>query len=62
MPVKFGLWRVDGESVEQVPPSGISSEERLEDILEQRIEILGLGDLFQIGRQIEPDQVPRRLF
>lgn len=55
MPVKFGLWRVDGESVEQVPPSGISSEERLEDILEQRIEILGLGDLFQIGRQVITD-------
>jgi hypothetical protein len=55
MPVKFGLWRVDGESVEQVPPSGISSEERLEDILEQRIEILGLGELFQIGRQVITD-------
>jgi len=55
MPVKFGLWRVDGESVEQVSPSGISSEERLEDILEQRIEILGLGELFQIGRQVITD-------
>jgi hypothetical protein len=33
MPVKFGLWRVDGKSVEQVPTSGIASEERLEDIL-----------------------------
>lgn len=55
MPVKFGLWRVDGDSVDQVPPSGISSEERLEDILELRIEILGLGDLFQIGRQIITD-------
>lgn len=52
MPVKFGLWRVDGDSVEQVPPSGISSEERLEDILELRIEILGLGNLFQVGRQV----------
>ena len=52
MAVKFGLWRVDGSSVEQVAPSGISSEERLEDILELRIEILGLGRLFQIGRQI----------
>jgi len=52
MPVKFGLWRVDGRSVEQVPISGIASEERLEDILEMKIEILGLGRLFQIGRQI----------
>jgi hypothetical protein len=55
MPVKFGLWRVEGASVEQVPPSGISSEERLEDILELRIEILGLGRLFQIGRQVITD-------
>jgi hypothetical protein len=52
MPVKFGLWRVDGHSVDQVPPSGISSEERLEGILELRIEILGLGKLFQSGRQV----------
>jgi len=52
MPVKFGLWRVDGDSVDQVPPSPIASEERLEDILEQRIEIIGLGNLFQIGRQV----------
>ena len=52
MPVKFGLWRVDSGSVEQVSPSGIPSEGHLEDILEQRIEILGLGSLFQIGRQI----------
>jgi hypothetical protein len=55
MPVKFGLWRVDGEAVEQVPPSSIASEERLEDILEARIEILGLGDLFTIGRQVITD-------
>lgn len=55
MPVKFGLWRVDGASVEQVPVSGISSEERLEDILERRVGILGLGNLFQIGRQVVTD-------
>lgn len=55
MPVKFGLWRVDGESVEQVPTGGIASEERLEDILEARIDILGLGNLFQIGRQVVTD-------
>jgi hypothetical protein len=52
MAVKFGLWRIDGESVEPVPSSVISSEERLEEILEARIDILGLGDLFQIGRQV----------
>jgi hypothetical protein len=52
MPVRFGLWRVDNDAVEQVLHSGFTSEERLEDILEHRIEILGLGNLFQIGRQV----------
>ncbi len=55
MPVKFGLWRLDGESVEQVPTIGITSEERLEEIIETRIDILGLGNLFQIGRQVITD-------
>jgi hypothetical protein len=55
MPVKFGLWRVDGERVEQVRTSDIASEERLEDILEARIDILDLGSLFQIGRQVVTD-------
>ncbi len=55
MPVKFGLWRVDGASVEQVPTSGIATEERLEAIIEARVDILGLGNLFQIGRQTITD-------
>jgi hypothetical protein len=49
MPVKFGLWRVDGTQVQQVPATTIASEERLEEIIQARIEILGLGNLFQIG-------------
>ena len=52
MPVKFGLWRVDADSVTQVPPSGIGSEERLEEVIEARIDILGLGNLMILGRQI----------
>jgi hypothetical protein len=55
MPVKFGLWRMDGQSVEQVPPSVIASEHRLETVIETRIDILGLGRLFQIGRQVITD-------
>ena len=55
MPVKFGLWRVDGTQVQQVPPSVIASEERLEEIIEARIDVLGLGNLFQIGRQVTTD-------
>lgn len=46
---------MDGRSVEQVPASGISSEERLEEIIEASIDILGLGNLFQIGRQVITD-------
>ena len=55
MPVKFGLWRVDSDSVERVPPSGIGSEERLEEIIEERIDILGLGPLLLLGRQVITD-------
>jgi hypothetical protein len=52
MTVRFGLWRVDGEVVAQVDASTISSEDRLEGIIERRVEILGLGRLFLIGRQV----------
>jgi hypothetical protein len=55
MTVKFGLWRMDGQSVHQVFPSVIASEERLEQIIEARIDILGLGGLFQLGRQVITD-------
>jgi hypothetical protein len=55
MPVKFGLWRVDGIQVQQVPPMSIASEERLEEMIEARVDILGLGNLFQIGRQVITD-------
>lgn len=59
MAVKFGLWRLDGESVQQVATSVIASEERLEEIVEARIDILGLGNLFQIGRQVVTDYSKR---
>ncbi len=55
MPVKFGLWRVDGTQVQQVPRSAIASEERLEEIIEARSDVLGLGSLLQIGRQVITD-------
>jgi hypothetical protein len=55
MPVKFGLWRVDGTQIQQVPAAIVASEERLEEIIEARIDILGLGTLFQIGRQVITD-------
>ncbi len=52
MPVNFGLWRVDGETVTKVETASLSAEERLEDFVEGRIDILGLGDLLIIGRQV----------
>ncbi|MCW2953214.1 MAG: hypothetical protein JWQ48_2384 [Conexibacter sp.] len=52
MPVKFGLWKVDGAEISQVPRSVIESEQRLEEIIEARIDILGLGRLLQVGRQV----------
>src|SRR4051794_27257414 len=55
MPVRFGLWRGGGAPVEQVPTSGGLSEGRLEEIIESSIDILGLGNLFQIGRQVITD-------
>ena len=50
--MRFGLWRLDGEAIEQVHASVIPLEDRLEDIIEQRVEILGLGRLLVIGRQV----------
>lgn len=55
MPIKFGLWRMDGQSVHQVSSSVIASEQHLEDVIDAQIEILGLGRLFQIGRQVITD-------
>jgi hypothetical protein len=48
MPVKFGIWRVDGTEVRQLPPTPIASEERLEEIIEAQIDILGLGNLTEV--------------
>jgi RecB family endonuclease NucS len=53
--LKFGLWRVDGTSVQRVPPGAIASEAQLETVIEAQIDILGLGDLLQIGRQVITD-------
>ncbi|HEU4703819.1 MAG TPA: hypothetical protein VFS37_15165 [Conexibacter sp.] len=55
MPVKFGLWRVDDGEPVQVAVETIASEERLEAIVEARIDILGLGPLLPIGRQLITD-------
>lgn len=55
MTVKFGLWRLDGPEVLQVPAAVIATEDRLESVIEERIDILGLGRLLLIGRQVITD-------
>jgi hypothetical protein len=55
MSLRFGLWRVDGASAQRVPPSAVASEGQLETVIEAQIDILGLGDLLQIGRQVITD-------
>jgi len=55
MAIKFGLWRVDGTQIKQLPPETIESEKHLEEIIEARVQILGLGDLFVVGRQVITD-------
>jgi hypothetical protein len=41
--------------VRPVTSNAIASEQRLEDVIEARIDILGLGSLLQIGRQVMTD-------
>ncbi|MBA2741049.1 MAG: DUF91 domain-containing protein [Actinobacteria bacterium] len=55
MPIEVGIWRVDGEDVTRVVSSKLGNEERLEDILEQDVSILGLDVLLIIGRQVTTD-------
>jgi hypothetical protein len=43
-----------------VPATTVASDEHLEEIIEARIEILGLGNLFPIGRQVITDY-PKRI-
>jgi hypothetical protein len=52
MSVKFGLWRVDNGAPVKVPTVGIPSEQQLENILEAELDILGLGRLLLVGRQV----------
>ncbi len=52
MPTEIKLWKLDGDTATPVAPSSISSEQRLEAILETDLAILGLGDLLCVGRQV----------
>jgi hypothetical protein len=52
MPIEMALWRLDGDKGVPVPTSSLDAEKRLEDILENDIGILGLGQLLLVGRQV----------
>jgi len=49
--MEFGLWRID-EGVVALPASSLDNEQRLEEILERDLSILGLDELLLIGRQV----------
>ena len=57
---RFGLWRLEGPDAVAVPPAVISSERRLENLIEQHVEILGLGRLLVLGRQV-PTRTGKRI-
>ena len=59
MPVEFGLWRLDNGKVEPVNSSALAHEEKLEDIIQERIDILGRGQLLVVGRQVVTDYQKR---
>lgn len=52
MPTEIKLWALDGDTATPVMPGVISSEQRLEAVLEKDLAILGLGDLLCVGRQV----------
>lgn len=52
MPVEMGLWRLEGAEAKSILSSPLDTERRLEDILTKDLDILGLGPLLLIGRQV----------
>ncbi len=59
MPLEMHLWRIDGDRTVAVIASGIGEEERLESIIVHEVEILGLGSLMLVGRQVITDHGSR---
>lgn len=51
MPIEVGVWRIDGDVI-RVPSSVLANENRLEEILESDISILGLDIVLIVGRQV----------
>lgn len=51
MPVEFGVWRIEGNKAQAMPAVGMPDERRLEDLLADDVDILGLGVMI-VGRQV----------
>ncbi len=51
VPVEFGVWRIEGNKARAMPAVGMSDERRLEDLLADDVDILGLGVMI-VGRQV----------
>lgn len=52
MPVETALWRLRGTDATSILSSASDAEKRLEDILAKDLDMLGLGPLLLIGRQV----------
>lgn len=52
MPLEMHLWRLESDRAGPVVSSALASEERLESIIAADIELLGLGPLLPLGRQV----------
>lgn len=50
MPVEFGVWRIDGATM-KLPIAKLPDEKKLEDLLEQHPDVVGL-DVLVLGRQV----------
>ena len=59
MPLEMRLWKIENERAQRVVASGIGAEERLESLIASDIEILGLGPLMLLGRQVVTDHGSR---
>jgi hypothetical protein len=59
MPLEMRLWKIEADRLRPVVAAGIGEEERLESLIARDVEILGLGPLMLLGRQVVTDHGSR---
>jgi hypothetical protein len=59
VPLEMRLWRIQGDHTIPLVASGIGEEERLELLITQDVDVVGLGSLMLIGRQVITDHGSR---